>query len=70
MILFFSFFFLAPVAGLLMKVVNPRILAISGGILSAVSILCSPLAGSIYILGIMLALTGEHNTLQSLVINT
>eukprot|EP00057_Strongylocentrotus_purpuratus_P031154 XP_783743.2 PREDICTED: monocarboxylate transporter 12-like [Strongylocentrotus purpuratus] len=51
-------YFSAPVGGLLMKVVNPRIMAISGGILSAVSIICSPLAGSIYILGIMLALTG------------
>ncbi|XP_041481692.1 monocarboxylate transporter 12-like [Lytechinus variegatus] len=51
-------YFTAPVAGLLMRVVNPRVLAMTGGVLSAVPIICAPLAESVYVLGFMLAVTG------------
>ncbi|XP_030830921.1 monocarboxylate transporter 3-like [Strongylocentrotus purpuratus] len=51
-------YFTVPIATLLMKVMTPRTMGMIGGLLSAVPIICAPLAQSIYILGMMLAVTG------------
>nr|XP_054772010.1 monocarboxylate transporter 12-like [Lytechinus pictus] len=51
-------FFTAPITIFLMKIMTLTTMATIGGLLSALPIICAPWAPSVYILGMMLAVTG------------
>ncbi|XP_041457314.1 monocarboxylate transporter 6-like [Lytechinus variegatus] len=51
-------YFTVPITIILMKLMTLRTMAMIGGLLSALPIICAPWAPSIYILGMMLAVTG------------
>eukprot|EP00057_Strongylocentrotus_purpuratus_P025887 XP_011680361.1 PREDICTED: monocarboxylate transporter 2-like [Strongylocentrotus purpuratus] len=51
-------FMTAPIANVLLKVMKPRTLGIFGGLLTSISIMCAPLANSVFELGVLISLTG------------